>query len=113
LTAAECIIDNEISQSTEPVLAVIRKSLAEISSAETVTVRVNPAEVEAVEEGRGFWQAVNSQLKDIKIETDGRVAKGGCMVESAGGSVDARIETQLKAVRELFLKHWKAKGSTP
>lgn len=113
LSAAEAIVDNEITSSTETVLHVIRKSLTEIAATDKVTIRVNPSEVESVEEGRGFWHSINTQLKEVKIEPDTRIAKGGCMIESPGGCVDARIDVQLKAVRELFMKHWKDKGATP
>ncbi len=106
LLATEAIIGKTTNASDEAVLNVVKKGIAEIASSDTVTLRINPLNLEAVESGKNFWHSVSSNLKDVKIVADTRVDKGGCIVESAGGAVDARLETQLKSLRTSFLKLW-------
>ncbi|OGS35103.1 MAG: hypothetical protein A2293_00830 [Elusimicrobia bacterium RIFOXYB2_FULL_49_7] len=96
----ECSLDNKI------VLNVIRAALAEAGQSDRITLRVNPKEVEAVNAGKDFWQPVNNTLSGITIEEDPRVTCGGVVIESLGGTVDGRLETQLENLREIFLKCW-------
>jgi flagellar biosynthesis/type III secretory pathway protein FliH len=41
-----------------------------------------------------------------RLEEDGRVEAGGCIVDSASGAVDARLSVQIEKIREVFLKCW-------
>ena len=67
---------------------------------------VNPDEVEYVKEKRPEFLDRISELKSITIESDPSITPGGCFMETAFGSVDARLETQLekiaKAVERAF-----------
>jgi flagellar biosynthesis/type III secretory pathway protein FliH len=37
-------------------------------------------------------------VREIMIETDDTVERGGCIIESASGNIDARIATQLAQI---------------
>jgi len=106
MLSAEAVIGKTIDNSDEAVINVVKKGISEIASSDTVTLKVNPANLETVESGKDFWHSVSSSLKDVKIVPDTRVDKGGCIVESSGGTVDARIETQIKSLRASFIKLW-------
>jgi flagellar assembly protein FliH len=49
------------------------------------------------EEGSTFgaWKA--------QLVPDTRVALGGCLIDSPGGTLDGRLETQLQSLRDLLL----------
>ena len=40
----------------------------------------------------------------VKIISDSNIELGGCILESASGSLDARLETQLKRLKEILLE---------
>jgi flagellar assembly protein FliH len=88
----------------EVILAVVKKALSYISDREKITIRLSSDDFKTVEGNRDFWAPVNEQLKSIAIEQDARIERGGCMVESASGMVDARIGVQLDEITELIEK---------
>ncbi|MDD5065759.1 MAG: FliH/SctL family protein, partial [bacterium] len=42
------------------------------------------------------------ELKHVTILEDTRIDKGGCIIETDFGSVDARIATQLQEIEEMI-----------
>lgn len=104
--AVERILHTEAKTRPELVQNVLKAALTEIAKTDTLRIKVNPAEAESVNASKQFWLPVNSQIHEVKIEEDSRVERGGCVVESAAGSVDARLSTQLEKIREIFLKCW-------
>jgi flagellar assembly protein FliH len=86
----------------EIVLGILKKALSYISEREKITIRVSPVDFITVSENRDFWAPINERLKNIAIEQDERIERGGCMVESSSGMVDARIGVQLEAITEMI-----------
>jgi len=106
--AVEKIIRREAAMNRDVTLNIVKAAIAETAKTDAVTVRVNPADVQAVEMGKAFWLPVSAQIKEIKIVEDPRVESGGCILDSPSGSVDARLSTQIEKVKEVFLKCWEA-----
>lgn len=86
----------------EVILAVLKKALSYISEREKITIRVSSSDFKIVNENRDFWAPVNERLKNISIEQDDHIERGGCMVESSSGMVDARIGVQLDSITEMI-----------
>ena len=42
-------------------------------------------------------------IKGLEIVADDSIALGGCLLETARGGLDARLETQVQRLRELLL----------
>jgi flagellar assembly protein FliH len=104
--AVERILRREAETNRETVLPILKAAVTEVSRADTLIVKVNPADVEIVNHCKDFWLPVNAQVRELKVEEDARVERGGCLLESPSGSVDARLSTQLEKIREIFLKCW-------
>jgi len=69
-----------------------------------VTIRVNPEDVYTVTKyKKDFMEAVEG-MENIRILEDPNVDKGGCIVTSEFGSVDARISTQLAEIEDQIKK---------
>lgn len=85
--AALCRILGEQGASREAIQAVVRQAIDATRSREQLTVRLHPQDaalfIDAAAQG------------EMRIEGDGSVKLGGCMLDSAAGSLDARFETQL------------------
>jgi flagellar assembly protein FliH len=47
--------------------------------------------------------AYADSVKEIVIEADGKVERGGCIIESELGNIDARISTQFALIEEALL----------
>jgi flagellar biosynthesis/type III secretory pathway protein FliH len=67
-----------------------------------IVLRVHPDDRAAIEQTRPRWMA-SLLAADVNIVADEAVGRYGCIVDTAAGRVDARLETQLSAL-ELALR---------
>jgi len=93
---AEKIIHKTLELDREIVLAVTKDALQKVADTyEEVVVRINPADYEILNE-RVRRLKEESGLKGITLEPNESISPGGCYIEASSGSVDARIEEQMK-----------------
>ena len=91
---AERVLHQQIALDRGVVVEMAKVAIARLVDRESVTVRVNPADVERMREHRDeFLDA--GDIKNFRIVEDQRVDRGGVIVETDGGTIDARISTQL------------------
>lgn len=100
------IIASEITTRQDVILNVIKKALSYIAEREKLVIRVAPDDCKILNDRRDFWEPVNEKLKDITIEPDERVSKGGCIIESNTGTVDARLGIQMDEITDLVERMW-------
>lgn len=96
---AEKIVGMELATGREIITGIVRQALATLKERDEVTIRVNPAEVEAVTANQAAYEAMIEGLKRFEVLSDGAIEPGSCSIETNLGNVDARISTQLEAVR--------------
>jgi Flagellar biosynthesis/type III secretory pathway protein len=46
-------------------------------------------------------------VREIVIESDNKVERGGCIIESDLGNIDARLSTQFELIEEALLSIFK------
>jgi len=85
----------------ELVVEVVQGALRRISDRRTITVLVNPADVDAVREAIGLLTAQGSGVEICDVQADERVQAGSAVVRTAEGEVDASVHTQLERARAL------------
>jgi flagellar assembly protein FliH len=92
---AEKILVGALEVQPERVADVVRGALRGLLDADRIVVCVNPEDVELVKTA--------GELTDAKIEIHGeqRVPRGGALVRTSVGEIDARVATKLDAVRAL------------
>jgi flagellar biosynthesis/type III secretory pathway protein FliH len=100
------VIDHEVSIHRDIVLAVLKRALTYIGHREKMVVRVAPDDLETISERKDFWFPVADRLADITIEADARIERGGCIIESNSGLVDARLGVQFDELAGLIEKTW-------
>ncbi|MEN3202617.1 MAG: FliH/SctL family protein [Atribacterota bacterium] len=85
----------------------IARALLRLAQRERVIVRVHPEECALVRDMREELIQRVDGLEFLEVKEDPRVTKGGCVLETQFGNVDARIETQIAILRdevERFLR---------
>ncbi|MGG4034486.1 FliH/SctL family protein [Paenibacillus cisolokensis] len=100
---AEKIIDRQLTIEPEWSLDLIRKSLSRRREQGVITLCVAPERLAFVQAAREeLTLAIDSQA-ELQILPDASVGDKGCVIRSAFGSIDARIDTQLAEIkRELI-----------
>jgi flagellar biosynthesis/type III secretory pathway protein FliH len=96
----------ELTTNPEVVTAAIKKALTMIADREKILIRVAPGDMETVSGKKDFLSSVTERLENLKIEEDARIGKGGCIIESNSGMVDARLGVQLDEIEQLVEKAW-------
>jgi flagellar assembly protein FliH len=95
------ILGRELTLDPTATLGIVRQALAEVTHASTARIRLNPFDIPAVETQRDALLAIAPSLRAAELVADGSI-RGGCIVETEGGVVDARIETMLdEALQQL------------
>jgi Flagellar biosynthesis/type III secretory pathway protein len=105
---AKKIIQSEVALNPDIILGVIKKSMTYIADRERIIVRVSKDDLETVSGRKDFWVPVGERLESISIETDERIEKGGCIIESNSGLVDARLGVQFEELRDMVEKVWES-----
>jgi len=83
--------------------ANLAKALELAGSRETVTVRVNPAQLERLQEHLAGFLSVLTASGKVRLLPDAEVSPGGAKAETQYGQIDATIETQLANAVEALL----------
>jgi flagellar assembly protein FliH len=99
---AERIIQSEISINDDVVVNLIRAALSRVKEREEVILKVSREDYEHVMAKRDVFAQIVEGLKTLDVVVDPAVQRGGCIIETNLGNVDARISTQLAAIELAF-----------
>lgn len=99
---AEKIIRHELSSNPEWIIGITRSVLARKREKGVITLCVAPEQFAYIRDARDELQlAVDSQA-ELQILPDASVGPNGCVVRTDFGSVDARVDTQLKEIKQAL-----------
>ncbi|HPE88054.1 MAG TPA: flagellar assembly protein FliH [Spirochaetia bacterium] len=85
------------------VLSNISQALRKLKTRSDVIVRVNLADLQlTTEHAKDFIEAAEN-AKKLSIVEDSSVDRGGCVIETDFGEIDARIQSQLHELEEKIL----------
>lgn len=86
--------------------ATLRRALAYVGNHEHLVVRVHPRDLELAQAmQKDLLQGVDG-VRHLTLEGDATVGRGGCVVASVFGEVDARLEAQLEELEGRFREQY-------
>jgi len=91
----------ELAITRESAIAITKEALKHVTSASHARIRINPVDSVYFLEHRELLLHASSCLRDCEIIVDPSV-KSGCIVETDGGMIDARVETRLELIENEF-----------
>jgi flagellar biosynthesis/type III secretory pathway protein FliH len=112
LAVAGRILRREILLDDQVILRQVKEALHRVVGAETVSLRVHPADEPLLRDRRNELLASGEGVREIMIEPDESVGRGGCIIESPSGNIDARIATQLAQIDTALFGSGRAAGTT-
>ena len=83
-------------------LDAIRGALRRLTDRERVQILVNPEDLEIVREGVEDIVSQLGGVSSVDVQAERRVARGGAIVRTGEGDIDASIETKLTRAREVL-----------
>ncbi len=100
LAIARKVVRSEITARNDVVLECVKTALKAVNTKGSVVVKVNPRDIELVTERRSQAEGNCRAGAAVSFETDDSIGKGGCMVFTDFGSVDATIENVEKEIEQ-------------
>jgi flagellar assembly protein FliH len=104
MDVAEKVVAGAIAVEPERVLDVVRGALRAIVERERLVIQVNPEDLEIVREGLDELTGALGGIEHVEVQEERRVQRGGAVVRTVVGEVDAKIRTKLDRAREAVLK---------
>lgn len=117
IMVAEHILDHEASQNSGIVVEQTRKAIQSLDNDVIFKIRIHPQNIEILERAKSILLTDASVTSEIQIVSDSSVDIAGCILETSAGTVDARIQTQLRRIKsslnELSPKAYQADDFAP
>ena len=101
LALAEKIVAGTVQAQPERVLEVVRGALRRIVERDVVTVVVNPDDLDLVRDSIDAVAASLGGIERIDVQGDRRVGRGGALLRTQVGEIDARLKQQLERAHEV------------
>jgi flagellar assembly protein FliH len=106
---AEKIVSKQLTVESEWVIELIRTVLARRREQGIITLCIAPSQFAYIQDAREELLLHIDSQAELQIIPDPSVHDHGCVVRSTFGSIDARIDTQLKEIKNA-LQHLAVRG---
>ena len=92
---AKEVIEKEVSSASSQIAHHLANSLIkELSDVKNIEIRVNPEDIDYLKEQF-------SKNERVKVSADDAISKGGVVIISEGGNIDATMQTRLEKLKML------------
>jgi flagellar biosynthesis/type III secretory pathway protein FliH len=102
LAAAQKLVA-DLPISTALVEAVVRDALAQVEGTARFTVRLHPADLELLQKSGSPLLTASDDAQEFRFLSSPEVTRGGCLVQTQFGTVDARRETKFDLLQRSLL----------
>jgi flagellar biosynthesis/type III secretory pathway protein FliH len=97
---AEKVVAGAIAVEPERVMDVVRGALRAIVERERIVILVNPEDLAIMREGLDELAGSLGGIEHVEVQEERRVKRGGAVVRTSVGEIDANITTKLERARE-------------
>jgi flagellar assembly protein FliH len=101
LALAEKVLAGALAVEPDRVVESVRGALRGVVERERVTVLVHPDDLELVRTAMDDLRASLGGIEHCEVQAERRVARGGCIVRTQDGDLDARVATKLQRAGEV------------
>jgi len=108
LKAAKKILGREIELSEDAIVDIVSNALKAVSQHKKITIYVNKKDLEPLERNRSKLKDLFESLEALSIRERNDIGRGGCIIETEGGIINAELENQWAALEKAFAKLMKS-----
>ena len=101
LNIAEKVIGEMVLKHKEAIQSIIHQALGR-SLGERIVVRLHPDDWKRIQDEEKMFKEKLDKTKHLHFKEDDTIQRGGCVIATEVGTIDAQLETQLKAIRKAF-----------
>lgn len=100
MAIAKKVVQRELEIKNDSVLDSVRAALRAVVAGGEITIKVNPKDHDLLLQYRGELARYGDGVKGVKIESDESVSKGGCIIDTNFGEIDATIESAFSEIEQ-------------
>ena len=102
MAVARKVIRQELAREPHAVVDTVAEALGRVRGDEEVKVRVNPADAVLIDQNRDRLASASRRARRWTLIEDDSVEAGGCVVETANGNIDARVDRQVARIERAL-----------
>lgn len=100
LAIARKAVQIDVERSGDAVMGSVREALKAVAAAGEIVVKINPKDAATLNQYKPELARYGDGVKGVTIEVDDSISKGGCVIETNYGEVDATIDTIMGDIEE-------------
>ena len=101
-SVTEKVIHREVTTSRDIVYDVLKSAIKQVTDKEGIKVRLNPEDYRYIlEMNPGIIDSFDN-IRNMSVVEDNSIRRGGVVIETSSGEVDARLDQQLHEVRKAI-----------
>lgn len=101
---ARKIVKREVDSNDGFVLTTVREALRQLRDRQDIKIWVNPQDYELALSSKDDIKSYCDGIRSMEIVENRRTGRGGCLIESRNGHLDARLETQFQVVENAMME---------
>ncbi len=102
LEVAKKLVHREVHVDREIIQTLVKVALSHVATKSPVTVRLHPADYSYMLEQRSAGNRPGESEQDLVLLADKSIERGGCLIQSESGDIDARIKEEFHEVERAF-----------
>ena len=110
LKAAQKIVGKQLELNPETIVDIVMQALAPAVQNRRITIYVNKEDKDLLEEHKPRLKEILEQVDSFSIQERADVEKGGCIIVTEAGIINATMENQWRALEAAFTKFMKPKA---
>lgn len=99
LKIAEHLIQKSIELDPETITSVITTAIRRITDKDKVIIKVSPDDADIVRQRRDQILEKMPDIRSLEIHDDPKLERGGCIIETRLGYIDASLKTGFESVK--------------
>jgi type III secretion protein L len=103
LKVAEKIIGHQLDSNKDEIAQIVGNALETVRQQRDIIVKVHPTDLKNLDAAKPHLIARLGRAKDIELRGDPSIKRGGCIIDTEIGTIDAQLETQLEQITNILL----------
>lgn len=99
---AEKIIGKQLEMDKSTLLDIVGQALQTVRQSRQITIRINPEDAKILKANKDTLAEAMGTGRIIDVMEDKKVEKGGCIIESEVGVVDAQLHKQMERLKKVL-----------
>lgn len=99
---SEYVINKEVDSDKNIIINTIKRSLEELQDEKVFQIQINPLDYQMLSRLKSKLFTNQSLANSVEIISDSQIEEGGAILISSAGTIDARISSQLRKIKEIL-----------